>query len=680
MTASEAFWTGQLVYLQDIFLPVIIGVLVFVPLLALIFCFGLGRGWRLWRLGQPDNRSGSFWPRLRTTLAVAFGHIRIVRVRELYPGMMHSLIFGGAGLLVLGKIIRLFSYATGITTPPQGIYLAASLMSEIGGILLLIGMVLAIVRRFILRPARLDNRPEDALLYIWVFLIVLTGFMIKGYRIAAGDVSPDDWAAWSPVGRLIAPAFPTFLTEARNEIFVWHRVIIHTVPAFFLLGYIWLARSRLQHILLSPLNIFFRSLRPKGALTPVDFEATELFGVAKIEEFTWKQLLDLDACTRCGRCQDACPANFSGKALNPKDIILNLRDHLHQVYPVPLSRKPIEDRTDMISQAVTDEVLWDCTTCRACMEACPVYIEHVDKVIDMRRNLAMEQSRFPEDVQNTLKSLGARGHPFRGTTATRTTWAEGLEVPVLGDGAEGGTLLWVGCTAALEERNMATAQAMVKILRAAGVDFAVLGEEESCCGDPARRLGDEYLFQTICQANIEILKGYNIERIITACPHCFNTLKHEYPQFGGSFEVVHHTEVIARLIGEGKLRLKPLESARIAYHDSCYLGRYNDIYEAPRAILAALNGIEGVELGRNRANSFCCGGGGGHMWMEEDPEKRVNERRVEEIMQAGVDAVATACPYCLTMFEDGVKARDAEDTLRVRDLSELVAAALEDSE
>jgi len=249
----------------------------------------------------------------------------------------------------------------------------------------------------------------------------------------------------------------------------------------------------------------------------------------------------------------------------------------------------------------------------------------------------------------------------------------------LSDGAASGTLLWVGCTAALEERNMATARAMVKILRAAGVEFAVLGEEETCCGDPARRLGDEYLFQTICQANIEILKGYNIERIITACPHCFNTLKHEYPQFGGEFQVVHHTELIAQLIQEGKLRLKAPQTARIAYHDSCYLGRYNDIYEPPRAILAAVTG-GGVELGRCRANSFCCGGGGGHMWMEEDPDKRVNARRVEEILQANVEAVATACPYCLTMFEDGVKAREAEETLSVRDLSELVAETLEDTD
>jgi len=590
---------------------------------------------------------------------------------------MHALIFGGAAVLVLGKIIRLFSYLTGITNPPQTVYLYASWAAEFGGVLLLIGGIMAVVRRFVIRPTRLDNKPEDGLIYIWIFLIVLTGFMIKGYRIAVSDTAVTDWASWSPVGYLLSHAFPSFITEAKNEILVWHRAIIHTVPAFILLAYIWVNRSRLQHILLSPLNIFFRSLKPKGALNTVDFETTELFGVAKIEDYTWKQLMDLDACTRCGRCQDVCPANYSGKALSPKQVILDLKDHLYETYPVPWRRKPAESRKDMISEVITDEVIWDCTTCRACMEACPVYVEHVDKIIDMRRNLALEQSRFPEEVRNTLKSLGTRGHPFRGTTATRTTWYDGLELDNLSDGDNPEILYWVGCTAALEDRNMSIARAMARILRAAGVSFKILGEEETCCGDPARRMGDEYLFQTICQANIEILKAHDVKKILTACPHCFNTLKHEYPQFGGNFEVIHHTQFILDLLRQRRLKLGRLDSAKIAYHDSCYLGRYNDIYEEPRLILSVLKGISTVELGRCRSNSFCCGGGGGHMWMEEDPDKRVSNRRVDEIVQAKVDIVATACPYCLTMFEDGVKAMEAEETLRVKDLSELVAEALE---
>ncbi len=677
MSPDQVFWTGQEVYINDIFLPVIIGVLVFVPALVVIFAFGFFRHYRLWRLGQPDDRSGDGWRRLLTTLAIAIANVRIIRRNELYPGIMHTLIFGGASVLVLGKIIRLFSYVSGITNPPQHVYLYASWASEVGGVLLIAGGIMAVVRRYILRPPRLDNQPEDSLVFVWIGLVVLTGFMVKGYRIAAGDVLPVDWASWSPVGYLISPVFPTFLVAAKNEILVWHRVLIHTVPAAILLGYIWLNRSRLQHILISPLNIFYRSLRPKGALAPVDFEATELFGTSKIEDFTWKQLMDLDACTRCGRCQDACPANFSGKALNPKQVILDLKEHLYGVYPVPLLRKPSENRPDMIAEVVTDEAIWDCTTCQACMEACPVYIEHVDKIVDMRRNLAMEQSRFPEDVQNTLKSLNARGHPFRGTAATRTTWYEDMEIPVVSETEDFEILYWVGCAAALEDRNMGVARAVVRVLQAAGVKFAVLGEEEGCCGDPARRLGDEYLFQTICQNNIEVLKSHNIQKIVTACPHCFNTFKNEYPQFGGDYKVVHHTRFIADLIRDGRVTPGSLHTTRIAYHDSCYLGRYNEIYREPRSILEAVNRSGVVELKRRGRNSFCCGGGGGHMWMEEEPDKRVNVRRVDEVVQAKVDVIATACPYCLTMFEDGIKAREMEESLCVRDLSELVAETLD---
>jgi len=677
MSLRELFWVGQEIYITEVFLPVIIGFLVLVPLLGILFAFGFGRYYRLWKLGQADDRSGNWWKRVMTTLAVAVANIRIIRGKELYPGIMHALIFSGATVLILGKIVRLFSYLTGITNPPQSIYLYASWVSEIGAVLLLIGGAMAVYRRYIVRPPRLDNKPEDSLVYVWVFLIVLTGLMAKGYRIAASEVAPVDWAMWSPVGYLLSHIFPTFVVAAKNEILVWHRAIIHTIPAFILLGYIWVNRSRLQHILLSPLNIFFRSLKPKGALSPVDFEATELFGVSKIEEFTWKQLLDLGACTRCGRCQDACPAYFSGKALNPKQVILNLKDHLHETYPVPLLRKPAEPRKDMISEVITDEVIWDCTTCRACMQACPVYIEHVDKIIDMRRNLAMERVQFPESAQDALKSLGDRGHPWRGTTATRTTWFDGLDLPVLAEDSDIDMLYWVGCTAALDDRNMSVPRAMVRILQAAGVRFGILGAEENCCGDPARRMGDEYLFQTISQSNIEILKGYNVKKILTTCPHCFNTLKQEYPQFGGNFEVIHHTEFIDALIRDAKLKLGALDGKRAAYHDSCYLGRYNDIYEAPRNILQAVGGIKRVELGRCGTRSFCCGGGGGHMWMEEEPSKRVNERRVEEIIEAKVDLVATACPYCLIMFEDGVKAKGAEETLHVKDLSELVAEALD---
>jgi len=677
MSLRELFWATQEVYLTEIFLPIIIAVLIFTPVLVILFAAGFRRRQQLWRLGKDDNRSGQWFSRLMTTLAVAVANFRILRWSELFPGVMHTLIFGGSALLILGKVIRLFSYLVGITNPPQSVFLYASLISEIGAVLIIIGGGLAVYRRYIVRPPRLDTNSEDNLVFIWVALIILTGLMAKGYRIAISEVgSPTDWAMWSPVGYLLSHAFPTFMTEIKNGIFVWHRALIHTIPAFILLGYIWVIRSRLQHILLAPLNVFFRSLQPKGALVPIDFETTETFGVSKIEDFTWKQLLDLDACTRCGRCQDACPAYFSGKALNPKQVIQDLKTHLYEVYPIPLIGNPAESRKDMITEALTEEVIWDCTTCRACQQACPIYIEHVDKIIDMRRNLVMERTQLPEAAQDTLKCLETRFHPFRGTTLTRTDWADGLEVKVMSEDSDIDILYWVGCTAALEDRNAKVSHATARILQAAGINFGILADEETCCGDPARRMGNEYLFQTMCQSNIEILNSYKVKRILTSCPHCFNTLKHEYPQFGGNFEVIHHTQFIADLIHSGRLKLNRSDSKTIAYHDSCYLGRYNDIYQEPRDILKAIDGIKRVELAQSGTRSFCCGGGGGHMWMEEEADKRVSTRRVEQIIEAKVDVVATACPYCLTMLEDALKAKEVEESVQARDLSELIAELL----
>jgi len=424
------------------------------------------------------------------------------------------------------------------------------------------------------------------------------------------------------------------------------------------------------------MNIFFRSLRPKGALVPIDIENVETFGTAKVEDFTWKQLLDLDACTRCGRCQDQCPAHLSGKALSPKQVMQDLKSHLYDVYPYPLVKKPVEPRRDMITDVITEEIIWDCTTCRACQQACPVYIEHIDKMVDMRRNLALERAEFPESAQQALTSLGTRGHPWRGTTATRTEWIGDLGIKALSENGDGDLLYWVGCTAALEDRNMKVAQATTRIMQAAGVNFGILGTEETCCGDPARRMGDEYLFQTLCQKNIELFQTYNVKRIVTSCPHCFNTLKNEYPQFGGNFEVVHHSQFIADLICQGKIKLGKTDSMKVAYHDSCYLGRHNDIYQPPREILKAIRDITRVELARSGPRGFCCGGGGGHMWMEEPPDKRVNVRRVEGVIEAKVDVVATACPYCLSMLEDGLKAKEVEESIKAMDLSELVAEAL----
>jgi Fe-S oxidoreductase len=511
-----------------------------------------------------------------------------------------------------------------------------------------------------------------------VFIIIISGFMIKGYRIAISEVPLNGFGEWwwSPIGYGFSKIFMVFPIDYRNEILTWHRVVIHTFIAFVFLALILVYRSRLHHIVLSPMNVFFRSSKPKGALTPINLETAESYGASKIEQFTWKQLLDLDACTRCGRCQDNCPANISGKALSPKKLIQDLKTHMNEVYPIPFWPRPKEPRRDMINDAVTQEVVWDCTTCRACMEACPVFVEHIDKIVDMRRNLALERAEFPESAQGALQSLGTRGHPWRGTTATRTDWISGLNVKVLSEKSDIDILYWVGCTAALEDRNMKVAVATAKVLQAAGINFGVLGVEEGCCGDPARRMGDEYLYQTLCQKNIEIMKNYKVKKIVASCPHCFNTLKNEYPQFGADFEVIHHSQFIVDLMKQGKLNVGNVPNITVAYHDSCYLGRHNDIYKQPRKVLDAIGGIKRVELGRHGTKGFCCGGGGGHMWMEDPVEKRLNIRRTQEVIDAKANCVATACPYCLSMFEDGIKAKQVEETVKAMDLSELIVQSM----
>ena len=674
-----SFWQGQEVYLTTVYARVILIALIFLAILAAVFAFGLYRNRRMWRLGQAESRSGQVFTRLKTTVGAALSYTRIFK--ESYPGVMHFLILWGSVLFVLGKIVRLFSYPVHITTPPQDVFLYASLVSEIGVALIFIGGLLAIYRRYIRKPSRLDTKSDDTLVFVWVFMLLLTGFMVKGYRIAAGEASgavgPTDWAMWSPISYGFSKIFLIFGTEHENEILVWHRAWFHTIPVLLFLAYIFVARSRMQHILLAPLNVFFRSLKPKGALTPIDLETAESYGAAKIEDFTWKQLMDLDACVRCGRCQDNCPAHLTAKALSPKKVIQDLKDHFREVYPIPLLTKPPETRPDMIFEAITEEVVWDCTTCRACQEACPVFIEHIDKIVDMRRNLVLEHGQMPETVEGTLRCIETRGHACRGTTLTRVDWAQDLGIRTLGEGEPADVLFWVGCQASLEERSTKIAIAFARILQAAGVNFAILGDEETCCGDPARRLGNEYLFQTQAAQNIEILRNYGIKKIVATCPHCFNTLKNEYPQFDGHFEVLHHTEFIAELLRKGSIRLTEGISKTITYHDGCYLGRHNDVYEAPREVLKRIPQSRSVEMAQCRERGFCCGGGGGHFWVEEKAGMaRISEMRTQHVLDTKAGIVATACPYCLQMFEDAIKAKDAAETLKAMDLSELVVEAL----
>ncbi|UCG93564.1 MAG: 4Fe-4S dicluster domain-containing protein, partial [Candidatus Aerophobus sp.] len=498
MPLNELFWTGQEVYIKEVFMPVIIGMAIFLPVIIVLFVFGFWRRYRLWKLGQPENRAENWPARLMTTLAVALANVRILGVRELYPGLMHSLIFGGTSLLFLGKIIRLFSFG-GLTIPPKSIFLYASLIAEIGAVLILIGGGMALYRRYVRKPPRLDTQPEDTLVFVWAFLLILTGFMVKGFRIAISDVKPPDWALWSPVGYLISHVFPIFAAEIKNEILVWHRTLIHAIPAFIFLGYIWVIRSRLQHVLLSPLNVFFRSRNPKGRLKPIDLEATEVFGVSKIEDFTWKMLLDLDACTRCGRCQDRCPAHLTEKPLSPKKLVIDLKDHLHARAPQILRARAKgtepEDIPPLVGKVIEESVLWTCTTCRSCMEHCPVYIEQLDKIVDLRRYQVLMEGKFPAELNSFFRNMETNSNPWGIGFASRGEWAEGLDVKLINEHPEAEFLFWVGCAGSFDDEGKKVAKAMVSIMNKAGLNYAILGTEEKCCGDSARRLGNEYLFQ-----------------------------------------------------------------------------------------------------------------------------------------------------------------------------------------
>jgi len=685
----EVFWNihlGEILYLLA---AIVVG----------IFIYAIYRRYKLWRLGRRDNRFDHLARRIRAFMvtgvvdvllhrkffgvADGLGHRRLsvkdFLPKELYPGVAHFLIFAGCIILILGAFLDfishyLFHFMYG------SFYLGYSLVTDSGGILVLIGAIIFIVRRYIQKPDRLDNTAADLIALILIVVVVLTGFIVEGFRIAATELkTAPGWAPWSPGGFILAQAFSGL---SQGALLTWHRIMwwLHMLLSLGAIAYVSLYFTSLIHIIASPLNVFFRSLAPRGALVPIDLETAETFGVAKIEDFTWKQLLDLDACTRCGRCQDNCPAYISGKSLSPKKMTQDIKGHWLEKAPLLLGSKsqmtggnPGGNDRALIGEVVTEDEIWDCTTCRACQEVCPVYVEHINKVVDLRRNLVLEQASIPETAEGALRSIEARGHPWRGTTLARTDWADGLDVKTLAEDSDIDILYWVGCTEALEDRSMKVAQAMGKLLKLAGIKFGILGAEEGCCGEPARRLGNEYLFQIQAQKNIELLKSYNVNKIITACPHCYNTLKNEYPQFGGEFEVIHHTEFIADLLGENKLRIIKGNGGVVTYQDSCYLGRYNDIYEPPRQILNNMVDITIVEMERNRERGFCCGGGGGRMWLEERIGRRINELRTEQVIETKAQIIATACPFCLQMFEDGIKAKAVEESLKVMDIAELVA-------
>jgi Fe-S oxidoreductase len=520
----------------------------------------------------------------------------------------------------------------------------------------------------------LETKPTNTLIYLWGSVLLITGFFIKGYRIAVIGGTVPDWLSWAPFSYPLSRFFLILPTDALNELLVWHRVLIHALPAFLFFAYVFMTRSPLQHFFLSPINIYLRNLKPKGVLVPIpNFEEAETFGVREVSELTWKQLLDLEGCTNCGRCQDVCPAHLTGKPLSPRRMTQNLKDHLRREGPKLLATPPDQRKPEAIMEAtVGEDELWACTACMACEEACPVYVEQIIRNIDLRRYLVLVETKYSSEVRLTLKNLEKSNNPWGANRGTRAEWAKGLGMKNFAEVENPEFLFWVGCVGSFDARNQKVATSMVKILQANDIRFGILGNEEGCCGDPARRIGNEYLFQTMAEANIGIMKKHGVKKILTLCPHCFHTLKNEYGPFGGEFEVIHHVQFLADLISSGKIKLtKPIDKV-ITYHDSCYLGRANQIFEAPRKILNAIPGLKLVEMERHHKRSFCCGAGGGRMWMEEHIGTRINQMRTDQAIATKAEFIGTACPYCLTMLFDGIKEKGKAETMAAYDLSELV--------
>ncbi|OLD37170.1 MAG: hypothetical protein AUI57_11760 [Candidatus Rokubacteria bacterium 13_1_40CM_2_68_8] len=630
-----------------------------------IFAYGMWQRVSLWRRGLPEDRLDRIADRIGLVVAHALGQVRTLS--QAYPGVMHAIMFWGFLALFMGTVLATIDWD--VTLPLFGykllkgqFYLLYEAVLDLFGLFFVIGLGMATWRRFIIRSARVEATTRFAWVLALLFVINVTGFMMEACRLAV--VEPW-WGPWSPVGYALGRGFvalgltPGALRGLHVATWVFHAAIALLFIAIIPYSYF-------VHLLTTPLNIFFAKLGPRGAIREItNIEEAETLGVSKLEEFSWKRRLDFDACVECGRCQVACPAYMSGTALSPKQIIVKLKRHMHGELPGPIHGALIK----------ADE-LWACTTCMACVQECPAFIDIVDTIIDLRRYLALSEGALPSTAPQSLQNIQRAGNPWGLPAGERMAWAQGLEVPVMEANREVEYLYWVGCSASYDKRNQAIARAVVKILKAAGVSFGVMPEER-CHAEVGRRLGEEYLYQTVQQENLEAIKRYRFRKVITHCPHCFNTIKNEFPQFGGRYEVLHHSQVIDELIAAGRIKpTKPID-ASIAFHDSCYLGRYNGITEAPRNVAKAVPGLRLVELPRNRERGLCCGGGGGHMWMEVKAQKRVNLIRVEEALEAKVDMVGTGCPFCLAMIDLGRKVKGAEERLAVKDVSELVAESLE---
>ncbi|HTY53897.1 MAG TPA: (Fe-S)-binding protein [Candidatus Binataceae bacterium] len=677
----------------------IVAMYALLALLVIAFIYAGMYWYRRISLGTTADRFDQ--PLRRTMLAVRDAIGQGYVIREAWGWMHYSFYVAFIGLAIGTTIVLINSdvreiaalFGVPVYFYYGDFYLIFKAAMDVFFLMLIGGVLAAAARRYLRKPSLLNSPPADKLLdnlenrlgywfpLMMLVLVGLTGLMLEGARINA---HPPKFTEWAFVGRNVGAiegalgAGPMF----HRSLWAVHVLFVYTLLFAF-------PFSKIRHVLIAPINLYFRNLKPRGRLEPIkDFETAETFGVSQVEQYSWKQLLDMASCLECGRCTINCPTASTGKTLNPKYLVITQREHLLDKAPAILAARaatngdgktPEVDYSgpDMITQVATEAAVWGCTSCGWCEEGCPVGIEHIQRIVDMRRHLVLMESKFPQEATGAFKGIEVQGNPWGLGQEKRADWAKGLDIPSMAeleDPSAIDVLYWVGCAGSYDERNQKVSRAFASLMKQARIRFAILGTEETCTGDPARRLGNEYLYATVAAQNVETLNRYKPPRIVTQCPHCFHNIKNEYPDFGGSFEITHAPDFIAELIAAGRLKPNVKIPQRVTYHDPCYMARHNREWSGARAALSAIPGAELTDVDQSKHRTFCCGAGGGCFWKEEERlGERINERRFDQLSKATPETIGVGCPFCMTMLEDAVKSHSKEESMRVRDVVELVA-------
>ncbi len=671
-----------------------------IPVMLLWGSFRFADRMRNWERGAPDRRRTTPKNIKKRLADYRAGVYMRTLLRDSAAGLMHSMMyFGFLVLLGVTTVLEIdHQMPESLKFLHGGVYQGYVFIGDLAGAVFVGGVVWAILRRYVQRPyrIRIKTKPEHAIILATMLIIGVTGFTSEMFRMAWQQASGIDlsYEKWSFIGY---PLSQLVNGSSVSRLQFWHQFMWSTHVVSFIVFLALLPITMLRHIFTSPLNMYLKDRdRPKGAMKAMPNlteTALETFGASVVEDFTWKQLLDTDACTMCGRCTSVCPAHATGKSLDPREIVLKVGEVMAataahapggKVSPPIGTDADITIGSNSVFERITSEEVWACTSCKACDEICPVNIEILDKILDMRRYLTLMESDFPAELGNAFRAMENQGNPWGMNQGERGDWAKDLDVDIIDPGSAFNHeyLYWVGCAGSFDDKNKKVTQSMAKLLKRAGIDVAILGPSEMCTGDSARRSGNEYLFQMLAMPNVEMLNGMGVRKIITQCPHCFNTLANEYPQLGGNYEVIHHSQLLEQLIDSGQLDMRNASlDDRITYHDSCYLGRHNDIYIAPRKVVGSIKGLQIIEMPRNGTQGMCCGAGGARMWMEESIGTKVNDERAQEAISTGATRVATACPFCYIMMDDGVKAAGKEESdVKVADIAIHVLDALENGE